>query len=166
MHRQRSRTPQPTTVVVPCFGVSAVVGGNFDHRNRRKRPPKSGQVICCCRLAYPWWLRPMRPALRRCFLPRLCGTCICLAVGRESRRRFFWIALWPSQRPWERRRTGSVRRKHLFDLRHECRNVVGTASSVRGRFTQQSPNDVPSAGAVALVAFGCCCCLPRFWYSA
>ena len=41
MLRQRSRTPQPTTVVVPCFGVSAVVGGSFiignakhSHRNQ------------------------------------------------------------------------------------------------------------------------------------
>ena len=69
--RHRSRTPQPTTVVVPCFGVSADVGGNLIIATARTRPPKSGLVICCCRLAYPWWLRPMRPALRRCFLPRL-----------------------------------------------------------------------------------------------
>ena len=61
----------PLPSLCPVSGCRRLRAAVFIIATARKRPPKSGQVICCCRLAYPWWLRPMRPALRRCFLPRL-----------------------------------------------------------------------------------------------
>ena len=61
----------PLLSLCPVSGCRQLWAAILIIATARKRPPKSGQVICCCRLAYPWWLRPMRPALRRCFLPRL-----------------------------------------------------------------------------------------------
>ena len=124
--RHRSRTPQPTTVVVPCFGVSAVVGGSFIIGNAKTPPPKSGQVICCCRSARRWGCFPYAASVGSP-APLLAATAsVALStasVGSASSVR----SPGPSSRP-RRRRTGSVRRKNYPDLRQRCVNIAGAAN--------------------------------------